>query len=123
MPQIARGPVKPSLHCGLTFTSAPTLKIFKVELIINARCGAAAALHVQGFGAVSGIAIIVACLIVNQLAYLAACSLFIAARRSYSKNRPTLNQATVATRMLARTNSSDRDTHLGLSERRHAVSS
>jgi hypothetical protein len=39
----------------------------------------AAVLHVQGFGAVSGIAITVACLIVNQLAYLAG--VFFAHRR------------------------------------------
>jgi hypothetical protein len=32
-----------------------------------------AALQVQGFGALSGIAIVAACLTVNQAAYLAAC--------------------------------------------------
>jgi hypothetical protein len=32
---------------------------------------ASAALHVQGFGALPGIALVVACLTVNQIAYLA----------------------------------------------------
>jgi hypothetical protein len=57
----------------------------------------AAALQVQGFSAFWGIAIIVACLTVNQMAYLAG-----ALRRSkgYFRNKPTRNQADVATTTL-----------------------
>jgi hypothetical protein len=59
---------------------------------IIALCGvalavlASVALHVQGFGAFTGIAIIVACLTVNQIAYLIGC---FASRRS---NTPIRNK-------------------------------
>jgi hypothetical protein len=71
----------------------------------------AAVLHIQGFGALPGIATIVACLAASSVIW-PVCSLFIAAWRFYSKNRPTRNHAALATTMLITSNSSNKGSHL-----------
>ena len=57
-----------------------------------------AILQIQGFGTLPGIAIVVACLTVSQMGYLAAASL---RHPGYLKNKPTRNQAKVARKTLA----------------------
>jgi hypothetical protein len=56
-----------------------------------------ALLHVQGFGAVSGIVIVSACLTLNQIAYLVGGYVH---HLGYLTKRPTRNQANVATMTL-----------------------
>jgi hypothetical protein len=67
-----------------------------------------AILHIQGFGAIPGIAIVVACLIVSQMAYLAASF----DRVGYLRNKPTRNQVNVATRTSATRSNSNKGLHL-----------
>ena len=66
-----------------------------------------AILQMQGFGTFPGIAIVVACLTVSQMGYVAA---FL--RPGYLKNKPTRNQAKVATKTLATSNNSNKEPHL-----------
>jgi hypothetical protein len=54
----------------------------------------AAALQMQGFGGFWGIAVIAACLTVNQMAYLAG---VFGRRWGYCRKKPTRNQANAAT--------------------------
>ena len=66
-----------------------------------------AILQMQGFGTFPGIAIVVACLTVSQMGYVAA---FL--RPGYLKNKPTRNQAKVATKTLAARTKSTKGPHL-----------
>ena len=66
-----------------------------------------AILQIQGFGTLPGIGIVVACLTVSQMGYVAA---FL--RPGYLKNKPTRNQAKVATKTLATSNNSNKEPHL-----------
>jgi hypothetical protein len=68
-----------------------------------------AILQIQGFGTLPGIASVVACLTVSQMGYLAAASL---RHPGYLKNKPTRNQAKVATTTSATRTKSTKGPHL-----------
>ena len=70
---------------------------------------AAVVLHLQGFGPLAGIVIIVACLTINQTAYLPGSGSSTAAQ---FRNRPITVQANVAMKVLATRISRNSGPHL-----------
>jgi hypothetical protein len=66
-----------------------------------------AILQIQGFGALPGIAVVVACLTINQMAYLAG----VFRRADYFRSKPTRYQAVVATTTLPANHTSNKRPH------------
>jgi hypothetical protein len=67
-----------------------------------------AILQIQGFGTLPGIAIVVACLVVSQMGYLAAAAL----RTGYFRHKPTKNQVQAPTTTSAATTKITKGPHL-----------